>query len=106
VALLAFLSALAAQRDQLGFYVLDEPESGLSFSSCLSLLAMLAELVADGSQVLLATHSPVLAALPDATIVELTDDGMSETEWDQLDLVAHARKFLNDRDAYLRYLLD
>lgn len=102
----SFLSSLASRRDQRGFYVLDEPESGLSFSSCLSLLAMLAELVQDGSQVLLATHSPILAALPGAGIVELTDDGLHETEWDQLDFVAHARKFLNDRDAYLRYLLE
>ena len=104
----SFVSLLGTRRFRgEGLFVMDEPEAGLSFSAQLHLVAELTEMARrDRTQVVLATHSPVLAALPGATIVELTDDGMSETEWDQLDLVAHARTFLNDPDAYLRHLLD
>jgi len=55
-----------------GLWVLDEPESALSFSGCLSLLAVLKDLLADGnSQVIMSTHSPVLAALAGAQILEV-----------------------------------
>jgi predicted ATPase len=101
----SFLTAIAGHRDQTGLVVLDEPESGLSFGSCLSLVAILADLVADGSQVLLATHSPVLAALPRATIVDLDEEGFHAVEWEDLDLVRNSRRFLADPQGYLRRLL-
>jgi predicted ATPase len=54
-----------------GLWVLDEPESALSFTGCLSFLAVLKDLLAQGdSQVIMSTHSPVLAALPGAQILE------------------------------------
>ena len=88
-----------------GFYVLDEPEAALSFAGTLTLLATLDELVRAGSQVLCATHSPVLASLPGATIVELDDTGMHATSWGDLDLVMHGRNYLADPQRYLRHLL-
>ncbi len=48
--------------------------------------AMITGPVEQGSQVLLATHSPVLAAVPGALIVELDTEGMTPRTWDQLDL--------------------
>ena len=88
-----------------GFYVLDEPEAALSFAGTLTLLATLDELVRAGSQVLCATHSPVLASLPGATIVELDDTGMHAASWGDLDLVMHWRNYLADPQRYLRHLL-
>ena len=101
----SFLTSLAAHRDDTGLVVLDEPESGLSFGSCLSLVAILADLVTDGSQVLIATHSPVLAALPGATIVELDEDGFRAVDWEDLELVRNQRRFLADPKGYLQRLL-
>ena len=101
----SFLTTLAAHRDDTGLVVLDEPESGLSFGSCLSLVAILADLVTDGSQVLIATHSPVLAALPGATIVELDEDGFRAVDWEDLELVRNQRRFLADPKGYLQRLL-
>ena len=49
-----------------------------------------------GSQVLLATHSPLLAALPGALVYELADDGCTQREWSELDLVQDWRAFLDD----------
>jgi predicted ATPase len=88
-----------------GLYVLDEPESALSFTNALGLVALLADLGrSENSQVLLATHSPVVAALPGATIYELDDDGIHVKAWDELDLVVHQRNFLAAPERYLRHL--
>lgn len=60
----------------------------------------------NGGQVLVATHSPVLAALPGATVYEMSAEGIAETTWEDLDLVAHQRSFLDDPARYLRHLTD
>ncbi|HEU0102843.1 MAG TPA: AAA family ATPase, partial [Mycobacteriales bacterium] len=67
----SFLALLDARFDSTGFYCLDEPEAALSFSSTLSLMAAFDRLRLDGSQVVCATHSPVLASLPGARLLEV-----------------------------------
>ena len=90
-----------------GFFVLDEPEAGLSFTSQLALVGQLAELAADPrSQVLMATHSPILAAVPGATLLQLDDDGLTPTTWEELAVVDHYRRFLDGPMRYLRHVLD
>ncbi|GEP33035.1 hypothetical protein NSZ01_08030 [Nocardioides szechwanensis] len=89
-----------------GFYCLDEPEAALSFSSTLALIAVLQRVTAAGGQVLCATHSPVLAALPGARILEVGEWGLRETAWQDLQLVDHWRRFLDRPDVYLRHLVD
>jgi predicted ATPase len=100
----SFLELMASRMVRRGLYVLDEPESALSFTSSLALLAHLRELVQHGSQVVLATHSPVLAALPGATIWEAGPWGLRRAEWDELDLVQGWRGFLDAPERYLRHL--
>lgn len=88
-----------------GFFVFDEPESGLSFSAQLRLIAALQTILADGgSQVLIATHSPVLAAIDGAVLLELDGAGMTRRRWDELTLVDHHRRFLARPELYLRHL--
>lgn len=100
----SFLEVLRTRFDSPGFYCLDEPEAALSFSSTLGLMAVLDEVTASGGQVLCATHSPVLAALPGATILEVGPWGLRRTTWAELDLVFHWRTFLNEPKRYLRHL--
>lgn len=57
---------------------------------------LLAELRDDGIQVLMATHSPILTAIPGARIVELDEDGFHTREWKNLMSVALYRRFLAD----------
>ncbi|MGI8646261.1 MAG: AAA family ATPase [Nocardioides sp.] len=102
----SFLAVLETRFDSPGFYCLDEPEAALSFSSTLGLIAVLQRLVAAGGQVLCATHSPVLASLPGARILEVGDWGLRETSWDDLDLVGHWKRFLDAPQRYLRHLED
>jgi len=101
----SFLALLEKRFDSPGFYVLDEPEAALSFSSKLTLIAVLQRIVADGGQALCATHSPVLAALPGATILEVGEWGLRKCAWEDLQMVDHWRRYLNQPDQYLRHLL-
>ena len=99
-----FLEVVAERSRVRGLWLLDEPESALSLPGCLALLGQLRELVAGGSQVLLSTHSPVLAAMPGARRLELGDWGIREAAYDDLDLVRQWRGFLDAPERYLRHL--
>jgi predicted ATPase len=102
----SFLAVLQTRFDGGGLYCLDEPEAALSFSSTLALIAVLQRVVAAGGQVLCATHSPVLASLPGARILEVGDWGLREARWEDLELVGHWKRFLEVPQAYLRHLSD
>jgi predicted ATPase len=101
-----FLALLESRTTERGLWVLDEPESALSFRSSLRLMALLHAMTAAGSQVLLATHSPVLAALPGARIYELDGAGFTAREWADLDLVRDWQAFFDDPGRLLHHLLD
>ncbi|AXX31025.1 AAA family ATPase [Actinosynnema pretiosum subsp. pretiosum] len=89
-----------------GLYLLDEPEAALSVRGCLAVLARLAELVDQGCQVLVATHSPILLALPGAAIHEIGDDDAIEpVAYDDALPVRLTRDFLAGPDRFLRHLL-
>lgn len=85
-----------------GLYVLDEPESALSFENQLRLMRHLQTLMATGRhQILLATHSPILAALPGASILQLDHRGFREVEHDDATLVRQWRDFMLDPARFL-----
>lgn len=89
-----------------GLACLDEPEAALSFSSTLKWLAALDRMRSRGTQIVCATHSPMLAALPGATILELGEWGIRESTWEDLELVRLNRSFLDSPGRFLRHLLD
>lgn len=101
-----FLAAFREKFLRPGLYVMDEPEAALSFSSCLELIGHIDQLVRSGGQVVCATHSPLLTALPNADIIEVDEHGMRRVTWDELALVDHWRRYLADPRAYLRHVLD
>jgi predicted ATPase len=100
-----FLEILRSRVNQPGFYLMDEPDAPLSFTACLGLAALLHDLVAEGSQAVVATHSPIVAAVPGAAILELGDWGMRAARWEDLHLVGAWRRFLTDPGSYFRHLL-
>ncbi|SOE00994.1 AAA family ATPase [Blastococcus haudaquaticus] len=99
-----FLALLGSRAHGGGFYLLDEPDAALSFTGTLSLVATLGDLVRSGAQVVVATHSPVLAALPGARLLEVGPWGLREAEWADLELTASWRQFLGDPQSFLRHL--
>jgi predicted ATPase len=102
----SFLTVLQERFTEVGVYFMDEPEAALSLQSCLALVGMLDELARGGCQVVVATHSPVLTALPGATILELGEWGIRPTTWEEAEIVTGWRSFLDAPDVYLRHLLD
>lgn len=100
----AFLEYISNRVGIGGLWLLDEPESALSFSGCLALLSLLIELGRTGSQIVLSTHSPVLAALPGAQILEFSSEGIQRMQYGDLQMVCEWRRFLESPERYLRYL--
>ncbi len=88
-----------------GLYILDEPEAALSPNRQLGFLARLHELVGQKSQFIIATHSPIILAYPNATIYELSSSGMLPTAYDDLEHVQVTRNFLNRTEMFLNTLL-
>ncbi|MGA9749869.1 MAG: AAA family ATPase [Nocardioides sp.] len=102
----SFLEILRTRFDSPGLYCLDEPEAALSFSAQIALVGTLHDLAVAGAQVVCATHSPLLAALPGAHLLEVGDWGIRSTTYDELELVAHWRRYLAEPMRYLRHVLD
>jgi predicted ATPase len=89
-----------------GLYFLDEPEAALSPSRQLALLARMHELVEDASQFIVATHSPIVMAYPDARILLLTEAGIDEVAYRETEHFRVTREFLADPDRMLRVLME
>lgn len=85
-------------------FILDEPESALSFHGQLSLIAAMIDGAAVGAQFILATHSPVLMATPGAELFQLNETGVTRTHYDNLEIVGLWRSFLESPDRFLRHL--
>jgi len=88
-----------------GLYILDEPEAALSPSRQLSFLAKLHQLVLARSQLIIATHSPIILGYPDAWIYETSERGLNRVAYEDLDHVQVTRSFLNRRQTFLDVLL-
>ncbi len=86
------------------FFVLDEPEAGLSFVSQLGLVAAILDGVEAGGQFVLATHSPVLMAVPGAALVEIGEEGAVSRSFDELEVVQMWASFLDDPQMFVHHL--
>lgn len=100
----AFLSIIRDFRP--GLFIFDEPESALSPQRLMHLMVTMNELIKQGSQFIIATHSPVLLAYPGATIYELSKEGVSQMEFDELEHVKVTRDFLNNPSAFLNKIFE
>jgi predicted ATPase len=100
----SFLALFQSRFVPGGLYLLDEPEAPLSPLRQLALLSALKEMVAQDAQFIIATHSPILMAFPDAKIL-LFDGGKIRTvEYDQLEHVTLTRAFLENPTAFVKRL--
>lgn len=89
-----------------GLYLLDEPEAALSVRGCMAVLARFAELTDQACQIIVATHSPILLALPGAAILEIADNGrISPVTYDDALPVRLTRDFLSAPEKFLHHLL-
>jgi predicted ATPase len=94
-----FLDAMLALRPP-GLYFFDEPESALSFQGQLKMLVLMKELVDAGSQIIIATHSPILLGYGKAWIYEFSESGIQRIPYHQTANYQMTRDFLDNRDRY------
>lgn len=87
-----------------GLYILDEPEAPLSPKRQLGFLSLLKEMVDLKAQFIIASHSPILMAFPDATILELDGGEMRATTYNDVEHVRITRHFLQHPESFLRHL--
>ena len=100
----SFLALVVNRFGPDGLYLLDEPEAALSPQGQLTLLRRMHDLVEDGSQFIVATHSPILVAFPGATILALDDGGVAQVAYDDVDHVQLYRSFLDQPGRFLHHL--
>jgi predicted ATPase len=100
----SFLSLFRGRFVADGLYLMDEPEAALSPTSQLALLAMLQDMVKDAGQFIIATHSPILLALPGATIWSFDERPPRAIAYDESEHVRVTRDFLNAPERFLRHL--
>lgn len=101
----AFMSLLLNKFRGEGLYILDEPEAALSPIRQMTMLARLHELAAQGSQFIIATHSPIILACPEADIYEIKD-GIRKVGYEETEHYKVMRDFLNNREKMLGILLE
>jgi len=91
----SFLALLHNRLSGTGLYIFDEPESALSVSSQLNMMVRIKELVNQESQFIIATHSPVLLAYPDAEIYQVTQAGLQRVAYEDTDQFRLTKLFIN-----------
>lgn len=101
----AFLSVFNDKLRGDGLYLFDEPEAALSPARQLATLGSIHDLVQDNSQLIIATHSPILLAYPRAKILRLDGSGISEVAYEDTEHFEITRNFLNDYKRVLHHLL-
>ncbi len=101
----SFLAIVQNRFGGNGLYILDEPEAALSPMRLLALMAEINALVKKDSQFIIATHSPILMAFPDAEILELSDDGIKSVSYRDTEHYRITKSFLDNPEKMLHYLL-
>ncbi|MCI2061959.1 MAG: AAA family ATPase [Eubacteriaceae bacterium] len=102
----SFLSLVTNRFEGNGLYILDEPEAALSPQRLLSLIVVVDELVNKNSQLLVATHSPILMAYPNAEILQLSADGIQKVSYKDTDHYKITKQFIDNPEQMIRYLLE
>ena len=102
----SFFALLNERLGRDGLYLFDEPEAALSPMRQRAMLTAMQRLVRWGSQLIIATHSPILMAYPDSVIYQLDGDGIRRVKYEETDHFRVTRDFLNRYPALLRILLE
>jgi predicted ATPase len=102
----SFFALLTKRFGGNGFYILDEPEAALSPSRQLAMMSRIHQLVQKRSQFVIATHSPILMAYPNAWLYQITTEGLARIEYQQTEHYIVAKRFLSNTEAELQRMLE
>lgn len=101
----SFMALMVNRFSGQGIYILDEPEAALSPTRQLALLSRLHQLVADGSQFIIATHSPILLGYPHG-IIYSAENNLEAIDYEDTDHYQVTKAFINNHSNILKHLLD
>jgi predicted ATPase len=101
----SFMATLTHRLSGNGLYIFDEPEAALSPARQLAALSAIHELVQANSQFIIATHSPILLAYPNAVIYQLDGKGMHKVKYEETEHFQITQYFLNNHEAMTRTLM-
>lgn len=102
----SFLALTQKQLRPDGLYLFDEPEAALSPQRQLTLLMEIYECAKNGSQFIIATHSPILLGIPDAQILSFDDGKIHPCKYEDTESFRITEMFINNRERILRMLLE
>ena len=102
----SFLALLMNRFGGKGLYLLDEPEAALSPQRQLAVLSRIHDLVSDDSQFVIATHSPILMAYPNATIYGFSQDGVRKIDYYETEHYQVTHDFLANPKRMLDILME
>lgn len=102
----AFMSLVMDRFGGEGFYILDEPEAALSPQRQMALISRMHDLVKADSQFLIATHSPILMAYPNASLYVLTDNGIKKTKYEDTEHYQVTKEFMNNPAKMIKMLTE
>ena len=88
-----------------GLYIFDEPEAALSPTRQMAMLTRIHELVLDASQLIIATHSPILMAYPGAQILQIAEGSIERVAYEDTEHYRVTRQFFAQREKMLKILL-
>ena len=100
----SFLALVKNRFSGNGLYILDEPEAALSPTRMMQLLCVIHDLCENGSQFIIATHSPILMSYPGAAIYELNEEGIREVAYQETEHYKITRDFMDKPEVMYRYL--
>ena len=100
----SFLSLMLHRFGGKGIYILDEPEAALSPMRQLAVLSRMKQLVDDSSQFIIATHSPILLAYPNAKIFKIDETGINQVRYQDTEHYTVTKAFLENPDRMLSEL--
>jgi predicted ATPase len=101
----SFMATLTHRLSGNGLYIFDEPEAALSPARQLAALSAIHELVQANSQFIIATHSPILLAYPNALIYQLDEDGIRKVHYEETEHFRLTQYFLNNHQEMTRTLM-
>lgn len=102
----SFLALLKYRFRGKGLYILDEPESALSPMRQMSMIVRINDLVKHGAQFIIATHSPIIMAYPDADIIQLNDDGYERIDYRETEHYIVTKAFIDKPEKMIETLLE
>ncbi|GED57442.1 AAA family ATPase [Brevibacillus formosus] len=97
----SFFALFANRFNGRGIYLLDEPEAALSPKRQIAFLYVMRDLVEEGAQFIIATHSPILLGYPGATILNFDESPVQEVNYRDTEHYQLTRRFLEKPDLFL-----